>query len=86
MIHGDHDLRIPYAPGTAAYANASPPKFLLTLLGAPHTPMLPPWEPTMDAVLVDFLDGYVKGDRRAVAAALARDGNVPGVATIQTTL
>jgi hypothetical protein len=33
----------------------------------------------------DFLDGYLKGDRRALKR-LAKDGNVAGVASLQKDL
>ena len=75
----------PTAGSTSIYAQAPAPKALLTLLGAPHTPFFPPWlDPTVRSV-TDFLDGYLKHDRRALRR-LGRDGNVPGVATLQQDL
>ena len=85
LVHGDADGTVPYAGSTQIYAKAPGPKALLTLLGAPHTPFLPPWlDPTVRSV-TDFLDGYLKHDRRALSH-LGRDGNVPGVAKLQRDL
>jgi dienelactone hydrolase len=85
LVHGDKDGTVPYSGSTSIYAQAPAPKALLTLLGAPHTPFVPPWlDPTVRSV-TDFLDGYLKHDRRALRR-LGRDGDVPGVATLQQDL
>ena len=85
LVHGDKDGTVPYSGSTSIYAQAPAPKVLLTLLGAPHTPFFPPWlDPTVRSV-TDFLDGYLKHDRRALRR-LGGDGNVPGVTTLQQDL
>ena len=74
-------------PGnTYAFFNAAPrPKFLLQLLGAPHLPPYTDEQPQLgivERVTTAFLDRYLKqghGDLRA----MARDGNVAGVAALQ---
>jgi dienelactone hydrolase len=84
--HGDADGTIPYQAGAGTYANASPPKFFLTLVGGGHTP---PYRGGTDAVpttvahvTLDFFDRYLKSDRGALER-LRRDADKPGVATLQ---
>jgi predicted dienelactone hydrolase len=85
LLHGDADGVVPLAGSTAAYEQARPPKVLVTLLGGPHTPFLPPWlDPTVGTTTA-FFDRYLKGDRRAVRRLLAA-GTVPGVATVRAEL
>jgi predicted dienelactone hydrolase len=85
LLHGDDDVVVPLSGSTTAYAQARPPKVLVTLLGAPHTPFVPPWlDPTVGTTTA-FLDRYLKGDRRAVRRLLAA-GTVPDVATVRAEL
>ena len=82
LVHGNADGTVPYPASVAAYAQAPAPKVFLTLLKAPHTPFVAPWlDPTVRSV-TDFLDGYLKHDRRALRR-LSTDGSVPGVASLQ---
>lgn len=83
LIHGDHDETVPYAGSTLAYAHAKPPKYLLTLLDAPHTPFRVPYQESIVRVVNAFLDGYLKHDRSA-RHRLPQDANVPGVASLQS--
>lgn len=83
LVHGDQDGTVPYAGSTKVYAEAKPPKFLLTLLGAPHTPFGAPYLDVIVSSVNNFLDRYLKHAPRAVAR-LERAGNVPGVGTLQT--
>lgn len=85
LIHGDEDELVPYEGSTETYADASAPKHLLTLLGAPHTPFFGEWKPVIVAATVDFLDRYLEG-RRAALGRLTKDANIDGVATLQSTL
>jgi dienelactone hydrolase len=84
--HGDADGTIPRQAGTATFANASPPKFFLTLIGGAHTPPYrgaPDPAPTAVAhVTLDFFDRYLKNDRAALER-LRHDADQPGVATLQ---
>jgi fermentation-respiration switch protein FrsA (DUF1100 family) len=85
LIHGDQDGTLPYSGSVNAYGQASAPKAFLTLLQAPHTPFFGAWLDPMLRTTTDFLDGYLKGDRRALKR-LAKDGNVAGVASLQKDL
>ena len=66
LVHGDADTAVPYADGRRAYANAPPPRFLLTILGGDHgapysaEPSDPQSRVVVDATL-DFFDHYLKG-------------------------
>ena len=69
----------------AFFDPAPPPKYLLTLPGAPHLGPYTNEEPQLRAVervTVAFLDRYLKGGRRALARMVAA-GNVPGIAHLQ---
>ncbi len=81
-IHGDQDGTVPYAGSTDAFAKAPTPKYLLTLLGAPHTPFFGAWKTPIIDTAVAFLDRYLKHDHRALDRMTAA-GNVGGVATLQ---
>lgn len=85
LLHGDADGTVPYAGSTTAYEQARPPKVLVTLLGGPHTPFVPPWLDPAVGTTTAFFDRYLKGDRRAVRRLLAA-GTVPGVATVRAEL
>ena len=78
-IHGDHDGTVPYVGSTTAFAKAPAPKFLLTLINAPHTPFFPPWKTPIIDTAVAFLDRYLKHDHHALAR-MTTAGNLDGVA------
>jgi len=71
---------------TQTFFSAAPsPKFLLTLVGAPHLPPYTTEQPylsVIERVTIAFLDRYVKHRAPALARMLAA-GSVNGVATIQ---
>lgn len=83
LIHGTSDGTVPYQGSANAYADAGPPKFFLTLPGAPHTPFFGTWGPVIDATVVAFFDAYLgrRNPRR-----VARAGNVEGVSALQYAL
>jgi predicted dienelactone hydrolase len=74
------------APGAtdAFFGALGPPKYLVRLLGAAHTPPYSRQQPQLSVVeriTLAFLDRYLKGDQSAVSA-LARAGNTAGIATL----
>lgn len=82
LIHGDHDGTVPYVGSTTAYREAKAPKFLLTLLGAPHTPLGAPYLDVIVTSTNDFFDRYLRGEKHALAR-LQRDAAIPSVSTLQ---
>lgn len=84
LVHGNADQTVPYSGSTKVFSDAKLPKFLLTLLGAPHTFMFgPPYGPVTVNVTVDFFDRYLKGKDGALAR-MGRDANVAGVAHLDS--
>jgi fermentation-respiration switch protein FrsA (DUF1100 family) len=82
FVHGTADERLPYAGSVSLYEQAPSPKAFLTLEGAPHNPFFPPWYDPLIRSVIDFLDGFLDHDPQAIRQ-LPRDGNVPGVASLQ---
>lgn len=65
---------------------APPPKYLLTLPGAPHLGPYTDEQPQLriiERVTIDFFDAYLKGVPTALAR-LREDGNVPGLAALRS--
>lgn len=85
LVHGTDDAIAPYAASAAIYSWAPPPKALLSLEGAPHTPFLTPWASPIVRSVTQFLNGYLKG-RHAALSRLPDVGNVPGVASVELDL
>jgi dienelactone hydrolase len=83
LVHGDKDGTVPYAGSTKSYANAKAPKFLLTLLGAPHTPFGAPYLDQIVRTIDNFLDRYLRHDKHALTR-LEQTGTVPGVSTLES--
>jgi predicted dienelactone hydrolase len=93
VLHGTADTTIPYAAGKKIYADAKPPKFFVSLLGAPHVSFeqlelsqqkAPKWESVdVDSVL-DFLGGELDHDQSALRQ-LAVVGREPGLARFEET-
>lgn len=87
LVHGDADTNVTYADGRRAYANAPPPRFLLTILngdhGAPYTgePGDPQARVVTDAAL-DFFDHYLKGAADALSHLQSRAAD-PGLARLE---
>ena len=65
LVHGDKTAPCPDSGSTSIYAKAPAPKVLLTLLGAPRSPFSS-WLRSDRPLVTDFLDGYLKHDRRAL--------------------
>src|SRR5262249_31017097 len=67
IMHADKDGSRPYSGAVDTYALAIPPKYFVTLVGAPHA--VPwedhdtPWRKMVDTTTVDFWDAYLAGDR-----------------------
>ena len=74
---------------TQTFFTAAPqPKFLLTLIGAPHLPPYTTQQPYLSVVArvtTAFLNHYLKHQPAALASMLAA-GRVNGVATLQADL
>jgi predicted esterase len=85
LVHGNADQTVPYAASVGAYAQAPAPKVFLTLDHAGHVPFQAPWLAPTVHTITDFLDDYLKHDRRALRR-LPTDGNVPGVSSVQEDL
>jgi hypothetical protein len=65
---------------------APPPKYLLTLPGAPHLGPYTGEEPQLrivERVTIDFFDAYLKGMRAGLARMRAA-GDVPGLAALRS--
>lgn len=66
------------------FGAAARPKYLLDLFGASHLPPytgVAPWAPITERVTTDFLDFYLKGERRALGRMRAA-GSVGGVSAL----
>lgn len=82
FIHGDQDSILRHQISVDLYGAAAPPKALLTLVGAGHTPFVEPWRDPMVGAIRAFLDMYLR-DEPDAAARLA-DAAVAGVTTLAT--
>lgn len=85
LVHGSQDRTVPYAGSLNAYEQAGSPRVLMRLKGGPHVPFTAPWlDPTIRST-TDFLDGFLKRDRKALRR-LSRDGTVRGVSSVRIDL
>ncbi|HEX2118540.1 MAG TPA: dienelactone hydrolase family protein [Acidimicrobiales bacterium] len=87
LVHGDDDHNVVYADGKRAFANAPPPRFLLTVLGGDHgTPYTgDPSHPQAGLVTeatLDFLDHFLHGDPDGLDRLQGR-ASAPGVARLE---
>jgi fermentation-respiration switch protein FrsA (DUF1100 family) len=91
VLHGTADKTIPYSAGEKIYADAKPPKFFISLLGAPHTSFLqsfdanfkaPKWEHVDVQSVLDFLSAELDHQRSA-ETSLYSTGDTPGVSVIE---
>jgi hypothetical protein len=80
---GDDDGTVPYAGSVKAYAEAKAPKFLLTMLGAPHVFFGAPYLDQEVRVINTFFDLSLRHVVRA-STRLVRIGTVPGVSTLES--
>ncbi|HVL04828.1 MAG TPA: dienelactone hydrolase family protein [Acidimicrobiales bacterium] len=86
LVHGDADYSVVYGDGRRAYANAPPPRFLLTILGGDHgTPFsgdrAHPQAGVVTDVTLDFLGHFLDDDAGALARMVGR-ADTPGVAKL----
>jgi fermentation-respiration switch protein FrsA (DUF1100 family) len=91
FINGDHDEYFPLAVFTAAYTNASAPKYEITLVGASHKPpyqqLADPHSGVVAAATIDFLDATIghHADTARLVDRLSRDlrsaGNIATLAS-----
>ncbi len=78
---GTADTINPPSFTSAFFDIAPPPKYLLTLFGAPHLGPYTDEQPQLgivERVTIAFLDRYLKGQRRPIAQA----GDVPGISVV----
>jgi hypothetical protein len=85
FVQGDaDDINLPADSITMYQADKTGTRFYFDLLGAGHLPPYEgqgPPEQVVARVTVDFLNRYL-ADQLGAAAAMRRDGHVPGVATL----
>jgi predicted dienelactone hydrolase len=82
---GSADTINPPSATNAFYAAAHAPKYLLTLIGAPHLPPYTTEQPQLgivERVSVAFLDDYLE-HRAGARATLVSAGNVTAIARLQ---
>jgi predicted dienelactone hydrolase len=93
VIHGTADKTIPYSAGKQIYQDAKPPKFFVSLIGAPHVSFeqvgppgtkAPKWQNVDVDTVFDFLNGELDHDPAALRL-LAKAGQQPGLARFQQT-
>jgi dienelactone hydrolase len=87
LVHGDQDTNVTYTDGRRAYADAPPPRFLLTILGGDHgrpytADTRDPGARLVADVTLDFLDQYL-GHVPGALSALTAHAGAPGVATLE---
>lgn len=90
LLHGTADRTVAYKNSVQLFAQASPPKYLVTLIGAPHTSFTqrntedlptPRWERVDVLSVADFFDYYLKGKGSALKQ-LRADANVRRVSVL----
>ncbi len=91
VLHGTADKTIPYSAGKKIYEDAKPPKYLVSLIGAPHVSFQqlelsrqkpPKWESVDVHTVLDFLNGELNHNLAALRQ-LARVGQQPGLSRFQ---
>lgn len=81
LIHGNADGTVPYVSSVNSYSAASPPKYFMTLLGAPHTPFFGPWGPDIDNAVVSFFDRYLTHSGSVIE--IEHSATDPGLTSLQ---
>jgi predicted dienelactone hydrolase len=82
VVNGTKDTIGPYAVARAIYAKAPAPKYLLSLIGAPHVGFaMAPWSSTVNKTVAAFFDRYL-GTGQSVAR-IKQAGSQHGIATMQ---
>jgi dienelactone hydrolase len=71
IVHGDRDPVLNYGLAEQAYAQATPPVWFVTLLGASHAPAfendITPHDAMVEQLTTDFWDATIGGDPDAIA-------------------
>jgi predicted dienelactone hydrolase len=81
IVNGTADQIAPFPVALSIFAQAASPKYLMALLGAPHTGFMEePWSPVVDDALAAFFNRYL-GAGGSVAQIKAA-GSKHGVATM----
>ena len=80
-IHGDADDVNPYWSSEQLFADATGPRWLVTVLGGGHVgPYTSGWvEPAVASLITDFLHAHLQLDP-AAAARIESDANADGLA------
>ncbi len=81
LIHGNADQTVPYQSSVNSYAVAGPPKYFMTLLGAPHTPFAGPWGADINNTVISFFDRYLT--HHDSVADIEHAANDPGLSVLQ---
>ena len=87
LVHGDADYSVVYADGRKAFANAPPPRFLLTIVNGDHgTPFTGDPDNAQAGlvtdVTLDFFDHYLRSVPEGLDRLQAR-ADAPGVARLE---
>ena len=87
LVHGDADYSVLYGDGRKAFANAPPPRFLLTIVNGDHgTPFTGdrenPQASLVTDVTLDFLDHYLRSVPEGLDHLQARAA-APGIAKLE---
>jgi dienelactone hydrolase len=87
IAHSDTDPTIPYSTARAAYDEAKPPVWFVTLHGASHATQWEndptPYDSADEHLTVDFWDATLRGEKSAFAR-LQRDATVPDLVSIES--
>ncbi len=87
IFHGDADQLLAYQLDVDTYAKLSPPKWFVTLQGAPHSPPYEdtesPWDDVVETTSTDFWLAQLDHDD-AARARLDADATVPGISSIES--
>jgi predicted dienelactone hydrolase len=92
VLHGTADETIPYADGEKIYDDAKTPKYMISLIGAPHVSFLqfsltpqsaPRWQGVDVDSVIDFLEGELNHDG-ADLEALENVADVTGLASLRS--
>ncbi len=87
IAHSDTDPSIPYSTARAAYAEALPSVWFVTLHGASHASQREndptPYDAIDERLTVDFWDATLRG-KKAALNRLQRDATVAGLSSIES--
>jgi predicted dienelactone hydrolase len=87
IMHGTADPLLRFESALEPYADVTPPKYFVTLIGAPHSQPYEDLPGPHDEVVIetttDFWDAYLRDDD-AAKARLLEDANVPALSSIRS--